>query len=189
MMGDAQLFFSGLRYTYNPSRLIFNKVTNAELVREDGTTQAIEPDKLYRVVCGIYSGQMLSYVQSKSFGIVSLIPKDKDGNALTDFTKQIIYAKGNQEVKEWQAVTEYLASFDKQNDLSVIPAAYAEARGRKIENNSGNIFEYFTCLNTFAIIVYAVAAVLLIVLGFIIYKIVRRIVRGPKKRANKTISE
>jgi hypothetical protein len=83
---------------------------------------------------------MLSYVQSKSFGIVSLTPKDKDGNAITDFTKQIIYADGNHEIKEWQAVTEYLASFDKQDGVSVIPAAYAEAQGRKAQDNSGNIF-------------------------------------------------
>lgn len=184
MMGDAQLFLSGMTYTYNPGRLIFNKVTSAELVKEDGSKQAIEPDKLYRVVCGIYSGQMLSYVQSKSFGIVSLVPKDKDGNAVTDFSKQIIYKDNGgekQEIKEWQAVTEYLSSLDKQDGISVIPAAYSEAQIRKVNNNTGNMFDLISNLNTFAIIVYAIAFVLLVLIAFIIYRIVRRIMRGPKK--------
>ncbi len=183
IMGDAQLFFSGLRYTYDPGRLIFNKVTGAELVREDGTTQAIEPDKLYRVVCGIYSGQMLSYVQSKSFGIVSLVPKDKDCAAITDFTKQIIYADEDgdkREIKEWQAVTGYLSSFDKQSGVSAIPAEYSEAQSRKVEAR-GSIFSLFSSLNTFAIIVYSIIFVLLILIAFIIYKTVRRIIRGPKR--------
>jgi 5'-nucleotidase/UDP-sugar diphosphatase len=182
MMGDAQLFLSGINYTYNPNRLIFNKVTDAVLIREDGNTEAIEPDKLYRVVCGIYSGQMLSYVKSKSFGIVSLTPKDKDGNEITDYNNQIIYADRNgqkQEVKEWQAVAWYLKSFGTDGTGS-IPAVYAQAQQRKAENSSIDIF---SGLNTFAMIVYAVIAVLLALIVFIIVKIIKRIRRRHKKRA------
>ncbi len=182
IMGDAQLFLSGLKYTYNPNRLIFNKVTDAVLVREDGSTEAIEPDKMYRVVCGLYSGQMLSYVKSKSFGIISLTPKDKDGGEITDYSKQIIYADKNgqkQEIKEWQAVADYLKSFGN-NGTGAIPSVYAQAQQRKIENASIDIFSN---LNTFALIVYAVIVVLLALIIFIIVKVTKRIRRRHRKQA------
>lgn len=174
LMGDAQLFLSGIKYTYNPNRLIFNKVTDAELVREDGSTETIESDRLYRVVCSIYSGQMLSYVKSKSFGIVSLTPKDKDGNEITDYNEQIIYNGNKQEVKEWQAVAEYLESFKGS-----IPVAYGETQQRKIGNASLDIF---SGLNTFAMIVYAVIVVLLALIVFIIVKVTKRIRRMRHKK-------
>lgn len=185
MMGDAQLFLSGIKYTYNSNRLIFNKVTDAKLVRENGRTEAIENNKLYRVVCSVYSGQMLSYVKGKSFGIVSLTPKDKDGKEITDFNKQIIYANNNgqeQEIKEWQAVAGYLKSFDSQNGISTIPAAYGEAQIRKVENNSTSIFDLLSNLNTFAIIAIAVVVVLLALIVFIIVKVIKRIRKHSKKQ-------
>lgn len=182
MMGDAQLFLSGIKYTYNPNRLIFNKVTGAVLVREDGSAEAIEPDKMYRVVCGLYSGQMLSYVKSKSFGIVSLTPKDKDGNEIIDYNRQIIYNYNNgqkQEIKEWQAVAEYLKSLG-DNGTGAIPDKYAQAQERKIGNASIDIF---SGLNTFAIIVYAVIIVLLALIVFITVKVTRRIKKRHRNQA------
>ncbi len=177
MLGDAQLFMSGIEYTYNPNRLIFNKVTNAALVREDGSREEIDPEKTYRVVCGIYSGQMLSYVKSKSFGIVSLTPKDRGGNEITDFYAQIIYADKNgqkREIKEWEAVAGYLMSYPAKDGISVIPQAYSAAQNRKIEFDSANIFDLLDNLNTFALIVIGVVIVLLAVIALVISAIVRR---------------
>lgn len=184
IMGDAQLFLSGIEYTYNPNRLIFNKVTHAALVREDGAREEIDPEQTYRVVCGIYSGQMLSYVKSKSFGIVSLTPKDMDGNEITDFSGQIIYADKNgqkQEIKEWEAVAGYVMSFPKQDGVSVIPGAYSKAEVRKIEFDSANIFDLLSNLNTFALIALAVVLVLLAAIVFIAVKVVKRLRRHRKE--------
>ena len=52
IMDVAQLYISGLNYTFNPNRLIFNKVTDAYLVAEDGTREEIKDDELYRIVAG-----------------------------------------------------------------------------------------------------------------------------------------
>ena len=80
MMPTAQLFMSGLNYTLNPNRLILNKVTKASLSDMEGNEIPLEDDKLYRVVADLYSGQMLGAVTDMSYGILSIVPKDAQGN-------------------------------------------------------------------------------------------------------------
>jgi 2',3'-cyclic-nucleotide 2'-phosphodiesterase (5'-nucleotidase family) len=190
LLGDAQLYLSGIQYTYDNNGLIFNKVLDAQMAKTDGSTEKIDPKKLYRVVCDLYTGQMLSYVKSKSFGIISIDPKDKDGNliAMVDLPKQIIYANQNgqkQEIKEWQAVVEYLGSFPQQSGVSVIPAVYASAQGRKVINNAPGIFILLANMNSFAWIVAAVVIVLLALIIFIIARIATRKERRARKAARR----
>ncbi|NLW40608.1 MAG: bifunctional metallophosphatase/5'-nucleotidase, partial [Tissierellia bacterium] len=109
IMSVAQLYLSGLNFTFNPNRLIFNKVTDVYLEGEDGSREEIEDDKLYRLVAGLYSAQMLSIVGDKSFGLLSIVPKTKDGVPIEDFEEHIIYDNGH-EIKEWLAIAEYLKS-------------------------------------------------------------------------------
>lgn len=182
IMGDAQLYFAGLNDTYNPNRLIFNKVTSAELEREGGSTEAIEPDRLYRVVCSLYSGQMLAYVKEKSFGILSITPKDASGAEITDFNNQIIYTSEGSEIKEWQAVVSYLSSFEPQNGVSTIPEQYAVPQGRKHMDTSGSILSHF---NTFAWILCGIVVVLLAIIALIVVLIVR----GAKKRRARKVAK
>ena len=178
IMSDAQLFFAGLQYTYNPNRLIFNKVTDVQLVREDGSTEAVDPDRLYRVVCSLYSGQMLSYVKEQSFGILSITPKDESGEAVTDFNSRIIYTQDGRELKEWESVVSFLGSFEEQNAVGTIPAIYAQPQGRKTADTSGGLAGILSHPTTFAWIVYGVIAVLIAVIVLVIVLIVR----GAKKR-------
>ena len=106
-MSVAQLYTSGLNFTFNPNRLIFNKVTDVYLEKEDGSREEIRDEELYRVVAGLYSAQMLSIVGDKSFGLLSIVPKTKEGIPITDYEAQIIYDDGH-EIKEWLAIAEYL---------------------------------------------------------------------------------
>ena len=185
IMGDAQLYFAGLNDTYNPNGLIFNKVTSAVLEREGGAKEAIEPDKLYRVVCSLYSGQMLAYVKEKSFGILSITPKDASGAEITDFDDQIIYTYEGYEIKEWQAVVSYLSSFEPQDGVSTIPEVYASAQGRKTADTSGSIIGIVSHPNTFAWIVYGVVALLLAIIALVIVLIVRKSKKRRAARAEK----
>ena len=61
-MTTARLYMSGLHFTYNPNRMILNKVTDIYLTDENGSRVELEDDKLYRVVADLYSGQMLTQV-------------------------------------------------------------------------------------------------------------------------------
>ena len=185
MMNVAQLYMSGMRYTLNPNRLIFNKVTDVSLIREDGSTEKLEDDKLYRVVSGMYSAQMLGTVKGKSFGILSIVPKDKDGNPITDYNKHIIYSE-NGELKEWIALANYLQSFTEDDSISIIPDQYSSEEGRKTVVHSRNIIELVKNPNGIFFIVLAIVILLIaliIWIGFMIRKlIIKRKVKKIRKR-------
>lgn len=177
LMGDAQLYMSGINYTFHPKRLIFNKVTKAVLIKEDGSSEPIIEDKLYRIVCNLYSAQMLSIVGEKSFGLMSIVPKDKEGNVITDFEKYIIYQPsedGKSELKEWYAVVQYLKSFDKKEGVPHVPAYYQTTQGRKVIESNNNITVLFGNPNRIAVTVYLIAGTLLLLLVLLIYRIATR---------------
>ena len=96
MMSTAQLYVSGLSYKINPSRMILNKVTDVEFQDMDGTVQELEDDKLYRLIADLYSGQMLGAVTEQSYGILSIVPKDAEGNEIPveQLEEHIIYVNG-----------------------------------------------------------------------------------------------
>lgn len=185
MMSAAQLYSSGLKYTLNTNRLIFNKVTDISLVREDGSIEELDNDNLYRVVSGMYSAQMLGTVKGKSFGILSIVPKDKDGNPITDYNKHIIYGPSG-EVKEWLALATYLESFSTDDSTSTIPDLYSTENGRKTVVHSKNIIELIKNPNAIFFIALAIVIILIAVIiwiGFLIRKaIIKRRVRKIRNR-------
>jgi 2',3'-cyclic-nucleotide 2'-phosphodiesterase (5'-nucleotidase family) len=182
IMGDAQLYISGMNFTFNPNRLIFNKVTDTSLIDANGEATEIIDSKLYRIVANLYSAQMLSVVGEKSYGLMSVVPKREDGTPITDYEAEIIYEtqKGKQrELKEWYAVVEYLKSFDQWDGVSIIPAYYSDTQGRKVVDDNLNIIAILKNPNPIAIAVYIIVLILLSVITFIIVHFIRR---SKKKR-------
>ena len=82
LMPEAQIYGAGMTWTWNPRRMIFNKVTDCAQVLPDGSAVPIDDDRLYRVVTGLYTGQMLGTVNDQSFGILAITPKDAQGLSL-----------------------------------------------------------------------------------------------------------
>lgn len=184
IMKEAQLFLSGVNFTFNPNRLIFNKVTQISLVNKDGSEEQLKDDKLYRVVAGLYSAQMLSVVGEKSYGLLEIVPKTQDGTPITDYESQIIYSNENgkqQEVKEWLAVVSYLESFEEKDSIPQISEYYSESQGRKVVDDNHNIIDLVKNPNHIAIVVYAVLVVFLAFVIFIIKIIVKKL---RKKKAS-----
>ncbi len=173
IMKPAQLYISGLSYTFNPNRLIFNKVTEVHLQNFDGLQEKIKDDELYRVAAGLYSAQMLSVVGSKSFGLLSIVPKTKEGKPITNYEDHIVY-DNNHEVKEWIAIGEYLRSFDKINGVPQVPLYYSSPQGRKIVDNSRNIIALVKNPNKIALTLYAIIALIIVIIVFIIVLINKR---------------
>lgn len=176
IMSVAQLYLSGLNFTFNPNRLIFNKVTDVYLEGEDGSREEIEDDKLYRVVAGLYSAQMLSIVGDKSFGLLSIVPKTKDGVPIEDFEEHIIYDNGH-EIKEWLAIAEYLKSFDKEDGIPQMPDYYSQKQGRKIVDDNPSIFARIKNPNKIALMLYGIILLILTLIALLIRIIVRRLRR------------
>lgn len=168
LMPAAQLYGAGMTWTYNTHRMIFNKVTNCGQILEDGTVVSLEKDKLYRVVTGLYSAQMLGAVNAKSFGLLTITPKDADGNEVTDFEAQIIHNSNGSEVKEWYALASYLES------LGTVPAEYAAPQGRKVVYSSWNPIQLLKSPNWITLLVLLIVVVLIAVIVLVVRAIVRR---------------
>jgi len=181
LMKSAQLFFSGVEYSFNTYRMIFNKVDYAMLRRNDGSLEAIEPDKLYRIVTGMYCGQMLGAVESTSMGLLTITPRDENGIAIAvdDLVNYVVKDENGVPVKEWYAIASYLKGMDGEMD-----ARYAEADGRKVVYSSLNPVKLLRRANKFTYIIIAVIVVLISVIVLVTVAIVRKVRR---KRAAKAM--
>ena len=177
IMKSAQLFFSGVEYSFNTNRMIFNKIDKAYLVRNDGTREEIVDDKIYSVVTGMYVGQMLGSVKEKSFGLLSIIPKDINGNPLEadELVNHVVY-NGDAPLKEWYAITAYLKAMN-----GGMSAYYDLADGRKTVYKSLAPDDMLRNANVFT---YVAIALVLLILALIILVAVL-IIRKIKKRKNK----
>lgn len=181
-MTTARLYCSGLNFTYNPHRLLLNKVTDVCL-EDDGQRVALEDDKLYRIVADLYSGQMLSAVTDMSYGILAIVPKYADGTPITDF-EDVIITENGRELKAWDSIARYMASFaDTDGDgIANVPAYYSTTHGRKLVDTSRSPLALLKNPNKFTA-VYAgllAAAVLLIVL---VVLLMRKLVKKARRRA------
>lgn len=109
IMPVAQLYGAGSWWHYNPHRMFLDRVFECQVSDGYGAQAGPFADKkLYRVVADLYSGQMLSAVKEKSFGLLSITPRDRDGNPITNFEEHIIRDSQGRELKAWQAFAEYL---------------------------------------------------------------------------------
>ena len=177
LMPSAQLFMAGIEYTVNTNRMIFNKVESAMLRKADGTLEAIQPDKLYRVVTGMYAGQMLGNVEDTSFGLIKIVPRDAEGNPVpvSEFVNHVVKDENGVPVKEWYAIASYL-----QNMGGDMDAQYAQTDGRKVVYSSLNPISLLRNANKFTYILLAVILVLVLIVTFIVRAIVRKIRRKKK---------
>ena len=158
-MTTARLYCYGLGFTYNPHRIILNKVTDCFLLKDGGRTE-IGDEQLYHVVADLYSGQMLSTVTDLSYGLLSIVPKNADGTPITDFSDVIVYDQGK-EVKAWAAIASYMESFeDTDGDgIANVPESYAVKQGRKNVELSRNPWKLLRNPNKFSLIIMAVAVI------------------------------
>jgi len=180
-MPDMQLFFSGLRYSYNSRSLIFNRVKKIEVMDEAGNYVETVNDRLYSVVCGLYTAKLVGLVKDKSFHILSVRPKDAAGNALTDFTTAIITDEKGEELKEWIALQRYLKSFPvDNNDLPQISFS-DRLSNRKIKEKGFSMIKEIKYMNSFALYVYITFILLSVTFMFLICVITRKIIKYYRK--------
>lgn len=180
-MTTARMYMSGLNFSYNPNRLILNRVTDLYLVDADGNRIELEDDKLYRVVADLYSGQMLSAVTDMSYGILSLVPKYADGTPVEDFEDVIIYENGS-ELKAWDAIARYMQSFpDSDGDgIANVPEYYDSLHDRKVVEDSRNIGDLLKNPNKYAgmiLIVILILIFLVVLIAVLVVKLIRRMRR------------
>jgi 5'-nucleotidase len=148
---------SGLKFKYNPNRLIFDRVTDILLGSEEEGYKPLDYSKsnraLYRLAVNLFNATFLKYVDRFTYGILKVVPKDRDGNAIlikssgnpferllplrVDTNKE---RPGIQELKEWVCVMEYVKSFPDRNGDGIpdFPEKYRNQLGRIVRQPSWN---------------------------------------------------
>lgn len=168
VMSAAELFGAGSTWTYNPHRMFLDRVTSCSLLDpKTGQPVKIQDDQLYRVIADLYSGQMLGTVKSKSFGILTVTPRDENGNEVTDFETRILCDDQGRELKSWYALASYLRSQD-----SVVPPSPS-----KTENASWNPVRLLLPMGLPTLVV--------LLLGLALIGLVVLIVRLIRRRRNR----
>ena len=181
LMKTAQLFMSGVEYSFNTRRMIFNKVDYAMFRNDDGSLTAIEDDKLYFVVAGMYMGQMLGSVEKTSMGLLSVTPRDEKGNpiATDDLVNYVVKDERGNPLKEWYAIADYLHSMEGEMD-----SRYEKTDGRKVVYASLNPVKLLKNANVFTYVVLGLILILVAVVVLIVRLIVVKVKRKKAKQAS-----
>ena len=130
---------SGMRFYYDPSRKMFDVVTAIEIGDLDRGYRAIDitgkDERLYSLTCPLYLGMIMLAIPKYTKGKLTIVPKNKDGQPLKSKTEALdtprvstpdllppqgtvdkdsvatVSEKGAvREIKEWQAIMDYLRS-------------------------------------------------------------------------------
>ena len=171
-IAGTKLYFSGLSYKYNLHRMIMNRTYDVTV----NNGEKIDNNKLYRVVVDLYSCQMIGSMKSASKGLLSFVPKDKNGKAIRDINSGIITGKDG-ELKQWYAIASYIDSFSGNK----VPACYAENQGRKVDQTGWNPVSLLKQPNVFSL----GAAAIVVLLALAIFLIARRIRRHRERKKAK----
>ena len=121
-------FYSGLRVSYDPGRMLFRKINSIEILGVNGETRDVSFSKddttLYSISANSYMLEFIGIIKKMSFGLIKVLPKDVSGNPVTDMKRAVIdmdeEQPGVQEGKEWLALLEYIRSM-KDIDNNQIP--------------------------------------------------------------------
>ena len=185
--GNYFIQVSGVKFAYNPHRMIFDRVTDIWI--ESGE-EGYEPldysasnKTLYRVAADIYNATFLSIVGNYTWHILDITPKDREGNPIEDLKMARVDAdrekQGIQELKEWMGVMEYTRSFpDTSGDgIPDVPEKYRGKQGRILIKASWNPLNLIRRGSYITWISLSIILIILIVTALASWLIVRRIRR------------
>jgi 5'-nucleotidase len=155
---------SGLRYRYDLSRPKFDAVTAIELGDLERGYRAIDTsgqdERTISLSCPLYLGLILAAIPRFSRGLLTLVPKGREGKPLTSRIEALDAPRGDQspyllppdgkldrgciatgpgqaaatEIKEWQAIMDHLRRLPRQGNsrLPVVPVDERAAEVRAI---------------------------------------------------------
>jgi len=117
------LYYSGIRVEYDPDKGLLKKISKIEIISPDGLVRNVDFSKknneLYSITANSYLLEFIGIIKKLSFGLINVVPKDKDGNPVTDMKNAVIDMDedktGLQEGKEWLALVEFLSSMKDTN--------------------------------------------------------------------------
>ena len=142
-MRDSDSYFprvAGLRFSYNPYRVPFDRVSKVELGDAAKGYRDLDLDdpKLYSIGASSYVGGFTWLISDLSKGLMTVVPKDANGKPLAELNDAIIDADPNtpgvQEYKEWQGLLDHIRRLPDLNGdgLADIPTIGPAAEPRML---------------------------------------------------------
>jgi 5'-nucleotidase len=188
---------SGMRFKYNPNRIIFDRVTGIGIGSEEEGYKPLDYSEsnknLYRIATNIYNATFLGYVGRFTHGILDIVPKDRNGNPIVARTTtgnpfDVLLSlrvdvdknkPGIQELKEWVALVNYVKDFpDKNHDgFPDIPEKYRGKLGRIVKEISWNPVSLLSRGTYVTWIAFGVIVGLIVILGFGVFLFSRKMRR------------
>jgi len=182
---DALLSVSGIRFRYNPNRMIFDRVTSIEIEGDGKRFSPLKKEKLYSVAINSYLANLIDLIGKKSHGILTITPRDETGNPVSDKDKlRLTVTRNGEPLREWVALAEYLSSFPERNGIPTIPERYAKPEGRIIAEASWNPIALLAGGNWLTI----TAAALFLIAVLVVILLTRRIAARQKPVPKSTSS-
>ncbi len=188
---------SGLRFKYNPNRMIFDRVTEVSLGSEEEGYIPLDYSEsnrtLYRVATNLYNATFLNFVGRFTYRLLEIVPKDRNGNpVVSDKSKGNPFdlllplrvdadkeKAGIQELKQWIVLMDYVRSFpDKDGDgIPDIPDKYKGKLGRIAKEPSWHPVSLLSRSTKPTWIALGALAVILLILGSVCYLLVKKMRR------------
>lgn len=141
-------FWSGVKFTYNPRRMMLDQVHEISIGNETDGYQKIDlskkNEKLYCLTTNNYVLEFFGLVSEVTFGLLKVVPKDEYGQVVDDLRTLVVDGdpdqEGLQEMKEWEAMIRYASHFDDSdgNGIPNIPDYYLLPHLRGDRNPSLN---------------------------------------------------
>jgi len=186
------LQLSGAKLTYNPKRMLFDRVTDIFLEDDKGGFYRLDysenNSKTYKVATNIYNATFLKVIGGFTKGILTIVPKDKAGNPIHDLTKARVDGdtrrSGIQEIKDWTALMDYVRSFPDNNGNGIpdIPERYRSPDGRQTMDASLNPIKLLSGGNYLTWIAFAIVLAAILFSVLLVYIPVRIV---KKRKATK----
>ncbi len=183
----AHLQVSGVKFTFNPHRILFDRVRQVSVQNDKGDYEPLDYEKLYRVCSNFYAGGMINYISKVTYGLLSIEPKDRKGNLLKDLKQATIYMDknpgGQKELKQWIALLQYLRSFPdiNKNGIPDMPERYRSPEGRYVSAPSKNLKDIFAGANMITYGVFIAGFIVLCIFIFLAWFAAKKIRKYTKK--------
>lgn len=127
-------YWTGIRYSVNNLRVPLDKIYEVEIGSDEKGWERVNLSKndqtLYSLGANAYILEFVGMIKDLSKGILSVVPKTKDGNPINGAEEVLVDInkdkEGIQEAKEWAALMDFCGGFEDVNGNGVpdIPQKY-----------------------------------------------------------------
>ena len=188
-MRDSDSYYprvSGVKFTYNPWRMPFDRVSRIWLGDAERGYRELDPDAPGLISLGAtsYVGSFTWLIPELTYGLFEVVPKDAEGRPLAQIRDAVLDrdpdAPGIQEYKEWQAFLDHVAALPARDaqGLALLTDQGAAAEPRMLRVASLAPAELFRHAGWLQWTATLLCGVLLWLVGWLILRMLRAVRAG-----------